>query len=104
MKIAVATTNGTEVNEHFGRIDKFQIYVITSDGPVKVEEVTVRPLTTGDKKHPFDGDRFRAIADALKGCERVYVTKIGERPAAELGKTGIEPVVFQGAISSISLD
>ena len=104
MKIAVATTNGTEVNEHFGRTDKFQIYVITSDGPVKVEEVTVRPMTTGDKNHPFDGDRFQAIAVALKGCERVYVTKIGERPAAELKKTGMEPVIFEGKINSISLD
>ena len=101
MKIAVATTNGIEVNEHFGRADNFFIYVMTSEGPVKVEEVEVKPLSTGDRKHPFEADRFRDIAEALKGCERVYVAKIGERPAEELEKIGIEPVVFQGSISSI---
>lgn len=104
MKIAVATTNGTEVNEHFGRTETFQIYVISSDGPVKVEEVTVRPMSTGDKKHPFDGDRFQAITEAIKGCGRVYITQIGERPAAELKKVGIEPVIYQDEINSISLD
>jgi predicted Fe-Mo cluster-binding NifX family protein len=101
MKIAVATTDKITVNEHFGRTENFSIFVITSDGPVKVEEVRVEPLSTGNKNHPFDKERFQSIAEALKGCERVYVTKIGERPAAELQKIGIEPVVSQGEISSI---
>jgi predicted Fe-Mo cluster-binding NifX family protein len=104
MKIAVATTNGITVNEHFGRTDNFFIFVITSEGPVKVEELKVEPLSTDDKNHPFDKKRFESIAETLKGCERVYVTKIGERPAAELQKIGIEPVVSQGEISSIRQD
>lgn len=103
MKIAVATTDGIEVNEHFGRTDRFFLYVITSNGPVKVGEAEVEPLSTGDRNHPFDQDRFLGIARALKGCERVYVSKIGERPAAELEKIGLEPVVFHGEISSIGL-
>jgi len=102
MKIAVATTDGINVNEHFGRAETFRIYVITSDGPVKVEEVTVTPLSTGDKKHPFDRNRFQAIAEALKGCERVYTTKIGERPAEELQKAGIVPFIYEGEISAIA--
>jgi len=104
MKIAVATTDGITVNEHFGRTSNFYIYVITSDGPVKVAEATAEPLSTGDKKHPFDPDRFQSIVSVLKGCERVYVTQIGERPAAELKKAGIEPVIYQGEVNSISLD
>ena len=104
MKIAVATTDGITVNEHFGMADKFQLYVITSEGPVKVGEAPVEKLSTGDKKHPFDKERFQAIADALNGCERVYVTKIGDRPAEELKKAGIESVVYEGEISGITLD
>jgi len=103
MKIAVATTDGIKVNEHFGMADKFKLYVITSDGPVEVGEAAVTKLSTDDKKHPFDKERFQAIADALKGCERVYVTQIGERPAEELKKAGIEPVIFDGEISAIGL-
>ena len=104
MKIAVATTDGIKVNQHFGMAKAFLVYVITSEGPVKVGQVMATPLSNGDKNHPFDKTRFQSIADALKGCERVYVTKIGERPAEELQKLGIEPVVFEGAISSITLD
>ena len=103
MKIAVATTDGSTVNEHFGRVETFQVYVITIEGPVKVDEVTVTPLSTGDRNHPFDADRFETIAGALQGCERVYVARIGERPAEELQKQGIEPVVFDGEISAITL-
>ena len=104
MKIAVATKDGIKVNEHFGRMENFFIYVITSEGPVKVKEVSVKPLSIGDKNHPFDNERFQSIANALEGCERVYVTKIGERPAEELQKLGIEPVAFEGNTSSITLD
>ena len=101
MKIAVATTDGIKVNQHFGMAESFQVYIITSEGPVKVEEVAVTPLSTGDKDHPFDKPRFMAIDDTLKGCERGYVTKIGERPTEELQKLGIEPVVYEGKISDI---
>ena len=104
MKVAVATTDGVSVNEHFGRIEKFSLFVITSEGPVRVEEISVKPLSTGDKNHPFDSEHFQEIADALKGCERVYVTKIGEKPAKELEKLGIKPVVFKGEIDSIAID
>lgn len=102
MKIAVATTDGINVNEHFGRAETFQIYVITSDGPVKVEEKVVTPLSTGDRSHSFDAERFQSITGALKGCDKIYITQIGERPAEELKKLKIEPVVYQGKISSIS--
>jgi len=103
MKIAVATTDGITVNEHFGMAESFQLFIITSDGPVMVEEKNVTPLSTGDKKHPFDKERFQVICEALKGCERVYVTKIGARPAEELQKAGIEPVVYEGEINSIKV-
>ena len=101
MKIAVATSDGITVNQHFGMAKVFLVYVITSDGPVRVGQVTVTPLSTGDKDHPFDKSRFLAIANTLKGCERVYVMKIGKRPADELQKLGIEPVVYEGKISDI---
>ena len=104
MKIAVATTDGIRVNEHFGRMENFYIYVITSEGPVKVKEVQVKPLSTGDKNHPFDSERFQSIVNALQGCERIYVTRIGEKPAEELQKIGIAPFVFEGEVSSITLD
>lgn len=103
MRIAVATTDGVVVNEHFGTTGNFSMYDIVSGGPVKVGEISVKPLSTGDRKHTFDPDRFNSIAEALKGCERVYVSQIGERPAQELKNRGMEPVVFCGEIKSICL-
>ena len=37
MKIAFATTDGTNVDEHFGRAGKFAIYELTMDGYRLVE-------------------------------------------------------------------
>ena len=59
MKIAVATTDGITVNEHFGKAGSFQVYVITSDGPVKVDEVVVVQLSTGDKNIRLTVSAFR---------------------------------------------
>ncbi len=103
MKIAIATTDGLTVNEHFGRAKKFFIYAAAS---TKLDLLTVRevePYATGRKDHAFDKVRFLAVAESLKGCEKVFITKIGDEPAAALKAMGIEPVVYEEAIKDIEL-
>jgi hypothetical protein len=63
--------------------------------------VEVETLSIGDPSHSFDRDRFEAVVNCLKGCKRVYVTKIGDRPADELKKIGIEPIVYEGSVEDI---
>jgi len=102
MRIAVATTDGQNVNEHFGKAEEFHIFDIAEGNPKFVEKREVTPLSVGDKDHDFDQARFHAVLDKISDCSRVYVSKIGERPADELQRNGIEAVLFHDAIASIT--
>jgi nitrogen fixation protein NifX len=101
MKIAVATTDGLTVNEHFGKAKRFSIY--KADPPTfnLLMEKEVEPYAAGQKDHAFDEVRFQEVAKVLEGCEKVFITKIGDAPADALKAQGIEPVVYSGAIKEI---
>lgn len=102
MKIAIVSTDGKHVNEHFGKAERFLIYEAGAAGLTSIAERKVSCLSTGDKSHQFDAARFESVAQALEGCKRVYCTRIGDRPRQELEKRGILPVIFAGPIAAIS--
>lgn len=101
MLIAVASTDGEMVNEHFGRATRFWIFDVSESKHTLIMVRSVEPLSTGDKKHPFDPNKLGAVYDAIKDCERVYCTRIGDRPRQELEKAGINTLIYKDAISSI---
>ncbi|MEJ2158150.1 MAG: NifB/NifX family molybdenum-iron cluster-binding protein [Desulfobacteraceae bacterium] len=100
IRFAVASTDGIHVNEHFGKAKRFLIYD-AADQLSWVEERRTEPLSIGDRDHPFDPVKFQRIASRLKDCAKVYVTQIGETPAAMLKALGIEPVVYEGSITEL---
>lgn len=100
-KIAVASTDGKQVNEHFGRSELFKIYELGAQLTF-VEDRTCTKLSTGDPAHAFDRSRFDPIADALKDCKKIYVADIGAVPEAELKKRGIEVVRCNCPIDQIA--
>ncbi|HIJ79537.1 MAG TPA: dinitrogenase iron-molybdenum cofactor biosynthesis protein [Deltaproteobacteria bacterium] len=102
MRIAVVSTDGINVDEHFGKASRFLIYELTGTGVTLIEQREVQPYSDNVADHSFNPDRFACLKAVLADCARVYVAKVGERPAEELGKAGIEPVVYQGPIAAIS--
>jgi len=99
-RIAVVSTDSVNVNDHFGMAEEFLIYDIEDE--IKfVEKRTSEKLSVGDPNHPFDADKFSRVYETIKDCSNVYVTKIGEGPAKKLKELGVEPVVYEGAISGI---
>jgi len=103
MLIAIASTNGETVDEHFGKATRFWIFDVTGSQHSLIIVRNVQPLSTGDKDHPFDPERMGEITSALHDCDRVYCTKIGDRPRQELEKLGITPVIYNDAISAITI-
>ncbi len=101
MKIAIATTDGLTVNEHFGRAKKLFIYNAAPPTFDLITERDVEPYSPGHKEHAFDKVRFREVAEVLRGCEKIFVTKIGNEPAYALRALGIQPVVYSGVIKEI---
>lgn len=100
-RIAVASTDGVTVNEHFGKADHFLIFDL-EDTLTLVEKRSTEPLSVGDPDHPFDAQKFDRISSRLRDCSKVYMTRIGETPAAKLKAMNIEPVVYSGAITDIT--
>ena len=102
MKIAIVSTDGINVDDHFGKAKRFLIYEVEKDSISQLAEVKAPSLSEGNKSHSFNENRFDTIARALEGCTRVYSTKIGDKPRKELEKRGIIPVIYQGAIDGIT--
>lgn len=103
MVIAVVSKDGVHVDEHFGQAERFLIYGIEGTKQTLLRVENVRKLSEDDPTHKFDVNKFGALLKALDGCERVYCTKIGDKPAQELEKAGIQPVVYSGPIADINL-
>ena len=99
-RIAVVSTDGKTVNDHFGRAERFLIYDV-DDKLTFVEKRLAEKYSVDDPNHDFDQQKFNKTSNLLKDCARIYVTRIGERPGAELKKLGIESVVYDGPIDKI---
>lgn len=104
MNIAIATTDGLNVDEHFGRAKAFHIFAVKEDvfRLIKISELDEQ-YAPADKNHSFDKKRFQAITQKLTGCKKIFVTKIGDAPAKAFVDLGIEPVIYQGPISNIEI-
>lgn len=99
-RIAVVSTDGVNVNDHFGKAARFLVYDM-EDTLNLIEERPTEMLSVGDPNHPFDADKFKRVTDVIKDCCQIYVTRIGDGPAAKLKDMGIEPVTYNGPIDQI---
>ncbi|MDA8233373.1 MAG: dinitrogenase iron-molybdenum cofactor biosynthesis protein [Clostridia bacterium] len=89
--VAIASTDGKFINEHFGRAKKFLIFEINEGEPFKFLELRdTTPACTPDGHHQ---DGLEQAAELLKGCRAVLVSQIGPGAAAVLRQKGIEPLV-----------
>ncbi len=104
MKIAFATTDGINVDEHFGRAGMFAIYELTKDSYRFVEMRRfadgrdVEVVNTKGMGEVHD-DRVERKVDRLSDCKIVYLTEIGGPSAARLVKKGIMPIKVKEKVS-----
>lgn len=97
MKIAFATTDGINVDEHFGRAGTFAVYDLTREGYAFLE---MRKFADGRDKNieetkglgQIHEDRVQQKVDALGDCRIIYFSEIGGPSAARLVKKSMMPV------------
>ncbi len=113
MKVAFATTNGKNVDEHFGRAGMFAIYEITEDRQHFVElrkfaEGIDKAVTDTKDTGSLHDNVVQGKVDRLADCKLIYITEIGGPSAARLVKKGImpmkvkEPVSIDGALKELA--
>jgi predicted Fe-Mo cluster-binding NifX family protein len=95
MKIAITTTNGKQVDEHFGKATSFYIYNLEGE-QFKFDEIRyVNPYCENldgepvDPDHTFNGAKLEAVYEVIKDCDKLYTQMIGEKPLQGLLKKGI---------------
>jgi nitrogen fixation protein NifB len=95
-KVAVATTDGVTINEHFGRASEFIVYDVNADGTyTQVEKITVKELS-GEDSHESLDDTVRL----LEGVETVLAAQIGPKAVIALQIRGIIGFGIGGSVDS----
>lgn len=89
-KIAVASTDGIVVNQHFGRADKFLIYEVKNNDIRNTGEIRcVSPVCNcGYHDDGLLEDTLRKIQD----CKYLLVSKIGTGASSKAEQLGITPM------------
>jgi predicted Fe-Mo cluster-binding NifX family protein len=101
MKIAVASTNGTDVDQHFGVTEKFYIFE-KKNGKTNFIETRKAPTYSEE----FDAidiseERLEKVIDILGDCHVIYSVKIAEEPAVHLKEKGIFPLTYTGTVDKL---
>jgi len=104
MRVAFATTDGKNVDEHFGRCGTFAIYDVSKDGYTFVEMRTfAKGRDTGIEETKGKGIIHEGLVqkkvDKLADCRIVYLTDIGGPSAARLSRKGMMPVKVKETVS-----
>ncbi len=95
-KIAVASTDGKVVNQHFGRADQF--YIIEVDDEGEYEAIELRKLPPICQGGDHDEDAMIRNVKLLSDCEFVLVSRIGHSAENALERQGIVTYVIPDII------
>lgn len=105
MKVAFATADGVNVDEHFGRSGRFQVYEITPAGYSRLEDrVFSEEGRDGDVQStrgmgPEHENKVSAKVDRLADCKLIYMEEIGGPSAARLSQKGIMPMKVKDVVT-----
>ena len=97
-KIAVSSTDGKVVNQHFGKSQIF--YIVEADSESMeykyVESRKVRPVCSGQDHDPT---QLEMLALQLKDCDCVLVSRIGYLARMILEQNGVMAYEIPGVIN-----
>ncbi|MCR5121409.1 MAG: dinitrogenase iron-molybdenum cofactor biosynthesis protein [Ruminococcus sp.] len=98
-KIAIATSDGFTVNEHFGHAKFFRVYEVGETSFIFLEVRDAVAACQHQLGH--DTTRFDKIIELLSDCGAVLVQKIGEGAAAYLISKGVRVFEVSGSIDAV---
>jgi nitrogen fixation protein NifB len=93
--VAVASSNGMEVDLHLGQAIRILIYGPREDGLACLLESRPSPETGGG------GSRWETLADILPDCFVMLAASAGENPRKILGMRGIKVLITDDSIEGI---
>ena len=100
-RVAIASTDGRNVDQHFGRCECFLIVDVDEDG--SFEEIEARYVTPVCMGGYHNQDKLKKGVEALLDCNFVLAAKIGPGAMDELEEWGIAAFQMPGPVAA-SLD
>ncbi len=100
-KVAIASTDGETVNQHYGRASKFYIYSIDDEvGYDLVEERQVEPVCM-DGTHEIS--KMEQSVKNFTDCRYIAVSRLGTAASSALSAAGITAMELPGTIDDAIL-
>lgn len=84
LRVAVASTEGERIDQHFGHAKAFLVFDVSAGGSVLVERRSVEVFAQGDE------DPRAVICRMLSDCKALLVAKIGPTPQEQMAAIGVE--------------
>lgn len=98
-KIAIATSDGFTVNEHFGHAKFFRVYELTDTDYTFLDVRDAVAACQHQLGH--DTTRFDKIIELLSDCDALLVQKIGESAAGYLISRNVRVFEVSGPIDGV---
>lgn len=98
-KIALASTDGIHINEHFGKAVFFRVYEIKDDNYSFLELRDAIAACQHARTHSQSD--FDRVIDLLSDCDAILVSRIGEGAAAYLISKGLRVFEVSGEINAV---
>ena len=89
--IAVATSGGGVINQHFGHAREFLVYEASMNGVRFINHRKADQYCSGDETCGDGETVLQRTIKSLIGCEAVLCSKVGIEPWAQLEEAGIMP-------------
>lgn len=96
LHVAVASSDGVSVNEHFGRAAVFYIYEVNDDGSFRLTEE--RAIARPSPDEPEAGHGADATIEQLSDVHAVLVAQIGPGAQSSLNRKGVRSFALGGPI------
>jgi nitrogen fixation protein NifX len=87
VRVAFASTDLKQVNQHFGAAESFAIYAVDMERTELLEVVQF-----GAPAMDSNEDKLAAKIAALEGCIAVYTQAVGASAVGQLKSRGVQPV------------
>ncbi len=94
-KVAVASSDGKRIDEHFGRARRFRVYRFGEGEWLHLEDRESLPPCEGGA---HDDDLLDRVVDLVADCRWVVVSQIGSTAIDALIARRVLPLVIQGTV------
>ena len=91
MKVAVVSSDGKVINQHFGKASRFLIFEVDC-GKIQFIEVRETAPLCGSAEYGHADDALSRAISLIADCEAVLCARIGSDAEEELIKNGIKPI------------